>query len=87
MFALTTRSTTNLFEAHFQSGDYLVFGSETKGLSHLVRQSFAPTQTFKLPMVVGQRSLNLSNAVAITVYEAWRQNGFAHIGSGVQARQ
>jgi len=76
LFALTTRASQNAFEASFQPGDYLVFGSETKGLSEAVRQSFAPQQNFKLPMMPGQRSLNLSNAVAVTVFEAWRQNGF-----------
>jgi tRNA (cytidine/uridine-2'-O-)-methyltransferase len=76
LFALTTRASQNAFAAGFKPGDYLVFGSETKGLSELVRQSFAPQQTFKLPMMPGQRSLNLSNAVAVTVFEAWRQNGF-----------
>jgi tRNA (cytidine/uridine-2'-O-)-methyltransferase len=77
LFALTTRATQNVFDAQFQPGDYLVFGSETKGLSEAVRQSFAPASMIKLPMLAGQRSLNLSNAVAVTVFEAWRQNGFA----------
>jgi len=77
LFALTTRATHSVFEARFQRGDYLVFGSETKGLSEAVRQSFAPACMIKLPMRAGQRSLNLSNAVAVTVFEAWRQNGFA----------
>ena len=77
LFALTTRGSQSVFEAQFQPGDYLVFGSETKGLSDVVRQSFATQCTLKLPMIAGQRSLNLSNAVAITVFEAWRQNGFA----------
>ena len=79
LFALTTRASQNAFEAHFKPGDSLVFGSETKGLSDAVRQSFAQQQTFKLPMLPGQRSLNLSNAVAVTVFEAWRQNGFANL--------
>jgi tRNA (cytidine/uridine-2'-O-)-methyltransferase len=60
----------------FKTGDYLVFGSETKGLSDTVRQSFTSGQAIKLPMVAGQRSLNLSNAVAVTVFEAWRQIQF-----------
>ncbi len=77
LFALTTRASQNVFDARFQPGDYLVFGSETKGLSDSVRQSFAAQCTIKLPMVAGQRSLNLSNAVAVTVFEAWRQNQFA----------
>jgi tRNA (cytidine/uridine-2'-O-)-methyltransferase len=76
MFALTTRASQNMFDVRFQSGDYLVFGSETKGLSDAVRQSFASDQSIKLPMVAGQRSLNLSNAVAVTVFEAWRQIQF-----------
>jgi tRNA (cytidine/uridine-2'-O-)-methyltransferase len=77
LFTLTTRARQNVFDVTFQPGDYLVFGSETKGLSEVVRQSFAPQCAIKLPMVAGQRSLNLSNAVAVTVFEAWRQNGFA----------
>jgi len=74
LFALTTRATRSVFDIRFQPGDFLVFGSETKGLSDVVRQSFTPDGAIKLPMVAGQRSLNLSNAVAVTVYEAWRQN-------------
>lgn len=77
MFALTTKATRSVFDVHFQTGDYLVFGSETKGLREAVRQSFMPPCALKLPMVAGQRSLNLSNAVAVTVFEAWRQIGFA----------
>ena len=76
MFALTTRATRGVFGAQFAPGDWLVFGSETKGLSDGVRASFEPGQCLKLPMRSGQRSLNLSNAVAVTVFEAWRQNGF-----------
>jgi tRNA (cytidine/uridine-2'-O-)-methyltransferase len=54
-----------------------VFGSETRGLAPALREYFAPAQRLRLPMREGQRSLNLSNAVAVTVFEAWRQNGFA----------
>jgi tRNA (cytidine/uridine-2'-O-)-methyltransferase len=61
----------------FQPGDWLVFGSETSGLPTEVRAFFPEPQKMRLPMLDGQRSLNLSNAVAITVYEAWRQLGFA----------
>ena len=78
LFALTTRATQNVFAARFEPGDFLVFGSETKGLRDEVRQSFAPACKLKLPMLPGQRSLNLSNAVAVTVFEAWRQNGFGN---------
>ena len=76
IFALTTRGTRSPYAVSFQPGDWLVFGSETKGISDEVRASFPPDQGLKLPMIEGQRSLNLSNAVAVTVFEAWRQNGF-----------
>jgi len=77
MFALTTRGTRRVHDVAFQAGDWLVFGSETRGLAPELRESFAPAQRLKLPMREGQRSLNLSNAVAVTVFEAWRQLGFA----------
>jgi len=77
LFALTTKAQHSVYGARFVADDYLVFGSETKGLSQSVRCSFLPDQCLKLPMLPGQRSLNLSNAVAVTVFEAWRQNGFA----------
>jgi len=76
MFTLTTRGTRSPYAVAFQPGDWLVFGSETKGISDLVRQSFSPERSLRLPMRPDQRSLNLSNAVAVTVFEAWRQNGF-----------
>ena len=76
LFALTTKGTGQVFDTAFHPGDWLVFGAETRGLSDAVRAHFAPPQCLKLPMVAGQRSLNLSNAVAVTVFEAWRQNGF-----------
>lgn len=79
LFALTTRASQSVFEQRFLPGDYLVFGSETRGLSEPVRASIAPQNAIRLPMLAGQRSLNLSNAVAVTVFEAWRQNGFAGI--------
>ncbi len=77
LFAMTTRGSRNLYDVRFKPGDWLVFGSETKGLNAALRDSFAPAQRLKLPMQPDQRSLNLSNAVAVTVFEAWRQNGFA----------
>ena len=76
LVALTTKGTGQVFDAACRPGDWLVFGAETRGLSDAVRAHFAPPQCLKLPMVAGQRSLNLSNAVAVTVFEAWRQNGF-----------
>ena len=77
MFALTTRGSRIAHSLKFQPGDWFVFGSETRGLAPELRESFAPEQRLKLPMREGQRSLNLSNAVAVTVFEAWRQCGFA----------
>ncbi|RZL68014.1 MAG: tRNA (cytidine(34)-2'-O)-methyltransferase, partial [Variovorax sp.] len=76
MFALTTRGTRVVHDVAFAEGDWLVFGSETRGLDPALRETFAPTQRLRLPMREGQRSLNLSNAVAVTVFEAWRQLGF-----------
>jgi tRNA (cytidine/uridine-2'-O-)-methyltransferase len=77
MFAMTTKGSHNLFTQQFAAGDWLVFGSETAGLPVAVRESFATQQRLRLPMLPEQRSLNLSNAVAVTVYEAWRQCGLA----------
>ena len=80
MFALSTRGTRRVHDVAFSAGDWLVFGSETAGLAPAVLESFAPAQRLRLPMRAGQRSLNLSNAVAVTVFEAWRQQGFAGAG-------
>jgi len=77
MFALTTQGTRAVHDAAFAPGDWLVFGAESRGLAPALRESFAPAQRLRLHMRPNQRSLNLSNAVAVTVFEAWRQNGFA----------
>ena len=76
MFAMTTQGSRSLYETAFLPGDWLVFGAETRGLAPEVRDTFAATQRLKVPMQSGQRSLNLSNTVAVAVFEAWRQNGF-----------
>ena len=76
MFALTTRGSRRVHDVAFAPGDWLVFGSETAGLPAPLLEGFAPPQRLRLPMRAGQRSLNLSNAVAVTVFEAWRQLGF-----------
>ena len=76
LFAMTTKATQHLFDVAFKDGDYFVFGSETQGLSQAMRDTFLPLQQIKLPMLPTQRSLNLSNTVAVTVYEAWRQIAF-----------
>ncbi|HSU20300.1 tRNA (uridine(34)/cytosine(34)/5-carboxymethylaminomethyluridine(34)-2'-O)-methyltransferase TrmL [Comamonadaceae bacterium OTU4NAUVB1] len=77
MFALTTRGTRTVHDTAFEPGDWLVFGSETRGLAPALRERFPAAQRLRLPMREHQRSLNLSNAVAVTVFEAWRQQGFA----------
>jgi len=76
LFAMTTRGSRSLYDMRFVPGDWLVFGSETKGLAPAVRESFPAAQRLKVPMRPDQRSLNLSNTVAVTVFEAWRQNAF-----------
>lgn len=76
MFAMTTHGSRPAHSLQFQPGDWLVFGCETRGLRPEVRDTFPLEQRLRLPMLAGQRSLNLSNAVAVTVFEAWRQNGF-----------
>lgn len=77
MYAMTTRGSRSAHTLAFQAGDWFVFGSETSGLPTALRDSFPSEQRLRLPMRAGQRSLNLSNAVAVTVFEAWRQCGFA----------
>jgi tRNA (cytidine/uridine-2'-O-)-methyltransferase len=77
MFAMTTHGSTPFADLSFQPGDVFVFGSETRGLDPALRESFAPSQRIRLPMRPDNRSLNLSNTVAVVVYEAWRQNGYS----------
>lgn len=76
LFALTTHGSTSFAQMAFQKGDYFVFGAETRGLAPELRESFPTTQRIRLPMRPENRSLNLSNTVAVVVYEAWRQHQF-----------
>jgi tRNA (cytidine/uridine-2'-O-)-methyltransferase len=76
-FAFSTRGTIAYADAKFEAGDVFVFGAETQGLPRALLESFAPERRLRLPMRPGNRSVNLSNAVAVVVFEAWRQNGFA----------
>ncbi len=76
-FAFTTHGAQPLHGLAFQPGDWFIFGSEGAGLPQQLRDSFPAGQRVRLPMRPGQRSLNLSNAVAVAVFEAWRQHGFA----------
>ncbi|MDO4769545.1 MAG: tRNA (cytidine(34)-2'-O)-methyltransferase [Brachymonas sp.] len=77
LFALTTKGRRSLHDAAFAAGDWLLFGRETTGLPSEVVDACLPDKRLRLPMRPGQRSLNLSNAVAVSVFEAWRQIGFA----------
>ncbi len=77
VFAFSTRGSRNFAEAAYSRNCVLLFGSETRGLPKEVLGLFERTQILRIPMISESRSLNLSNAVAIAVYEAWRQNGFA----------
>ena len=77
VFAFTTRASRRHDDVAWQPGDVLLFGCETRGLPASVLDGLPPAQRLRLPMRPDVRSLNLSNAVAIAVYEAWRQQGFA----------
>ena len=77
VFALTTKASRSVYDAAFRAGDAFLFGPETSGLPRDVLGTFAPEMKLRIPMRPGNRSLNLSNAAAVTVYEAWRQLGFA----------
>lgn len=77
IFIFTTHGSSVFSSMQFQPGDVFVFGAETRGLAPAFRDSFPTTQRIRLPMQPDNRSLNLSNAVAVTVFEAWRQHGYA----------
>ena len=76
-FAATTKAATRYDTIAYQPGDVFVFGPESRGLPDHLIETFAPAQRLRLPMLPERRSVNLSNAVAVMVYEAWRQHGFA----------
>jgi tRNA (cytidine/uridine-2'-O-)-methyltransferase len=77
LFAFTTDGARGLAAVAFSPDDWLVFGAESSGLPGAIRSTIDADRTVRLPMRAGQRSLNLSNAVAIAVFEAWRQAGYA----------
>ncbi|MEJ1365812.1 MAG: tRNA (uridine(34)/cytosine(34)/5-carboxymethylaminomethyluridine(34)-2'-O)-methyltransferase TrmL [Candidatus Sedimenticola sp. (ex Thyasira tokunagai)] len=77
LFACSTRGGCSYAEVAYQPGDLLLFGPETRGLPQALLDSLPPQQRIRIPMTAGNRSLNLSNAVAVVLYEAWRQQGFA----------
>lgn len=76
MYAISTRASTRYDRAAFRAGDALLFGPETRGLPVAVLESVPSSQRLRIPMRASSRSLNLSNAVAVLVYEAWRQLSF-----------
>ncbi|WP_108653057.1 tRNA (uridine(34)/cytosine(34)/5-carboxymethylaminomethyluridine(34)-2'-O)-methyltransferase TrmL [Dongshaea marina] len=76
IFACTTKATRYHHEVNYQAGDVLLFGPETRGLPPEIRESLPPEQRVRIPMKPDSRSMNLSNAVAVFVYESWRQLGF-----------
>ena len=76
LFAVTTRGSQRYDKVRFAGGDALVFGPETRGLPADVLDDFAADSRLRLPMLPGSRSINLANAVAVVVYEAWRQQEF-----------
>jgi tRNA (cytidine/uridine-2'-O-)-methyltransferase len=77
VYALSTRGRKRFSDVAFQAGDAFVFGSETKGLPAEFLDALPAEQRLNLPMMPAGRSLNLSNAVAVVIFEAWRQSGFA----------
>ena len=77
LFALSTRGTQRYDQPHYTAGDAVLFGPETRGLPEEVLQALPPEQRLRLPMRPDNRSLNLSNSIAVVVFEAWRQIGFA----------
>ena len=77
MFAMSTRASRRHDRVDFQPGDALLFGPESRGLPEEVLRDFAPERRVRIPMRPTNRSVNLSNAVAVVVYEGWRQHGFA----------
>ncbi len=80
IFACSTRGSIGYAEAVFRPGDVLLFGPETRGLPQELLDNMPSERLIRIPMCPGNRSLNLSNAVAIILFEAWRQQGFAGAG-------
>jgi tRNA (cytidine/uridine-2'-O-)-methyltransferase len=81
MFALTTRGERTAYDVRYAENDVFVFGRETAGLPESLLNDFPAEMRVRLPMRPGNRSLNLSNAVAVVAFEAWRQLGFAGAGN------
>ena len=80
LFAVSTKGTQRYDLIEYEKGDAFVFGPESRGLPSEILGAVAEQQRIRVPMVPGNRSLNLSNSVAVVIYEAWRQNGFGKRG-------
>ncbi len=80
LVAFTTHATRSCFDRTYEGSEILLFGPETRGLPAALRDALPPHDVVRLPMMPRSRSLNLSNAVAVAVYEVWRQRRFAHPG-------
>ena len=76
LFGISTKGRSNYTEIKYEKGDFLVFGPETRGLPDSIRDELGPESLVRIPMLPESRSLNLSNAAAVLVYEAWHQLGF-----------
>ncbi len=83
IFAFSTKGTRSYCSVQYEDGDALLFGPESRGLPQDVRESLPENQVLRIPMQVNSRSLNLSNTVAIALFEAWRQNDFDYQGQGL----
>ena len=77
LLGISSKATMHYSDYHFEEGDFLIFGPETRGLPDKIREHLDPANLLRIPMLPNSRSLNLSNAAAVVVYEAWRQLGFA----------
>lgn len=78
LFALTTKGEPNHSEVRYAEGDFLMFGPESRGIPAAILDSLPMSQKIRIPMCKDSRSMNLSNAVAVVVYESWRQLGYAN---------
>jgi tRNA (cytidine/uridine-2'-O-)-methyltransferase len=77
LFGISTKGTQHYHQCAFESDDFVIFGPETRGLPSFARDDIGQERLLRIPMLANSRSLNLSNATAVVVYEAWRQQGFA----------
>ncbi len=80
LLACSTRGSRNYAAIRYREGDALLFGPETRGLPEALLEGMPAQQVLRIPMLPDNRSLNLSNAVAVVLYEAWRQQGFSGMG-------